>query len=73
MHHVRAPVDGTVAAVPVDEGQLVAEEDEIARVRSGADVVVVVVTDVPGVVRELYAEPGRVVRAGDALAMIDES
>jgi multidrug resistance efflux pump len=58
--------------VPVDEGQLVAEEDEIARVRTDGEIVVVV-TDVPGVVRELYAEPGRSVRAGDVLAMIDES
>ena len=72
MHDVRAPVDGTVTAVPVDEGQLVAEEDEIAHVRTDAEVVVVV-TEVPGVVRELYAEPGRLVRAGDVLAMIDES
>jgi urea carboxylase len=72
MHDVRSPVDGTVAAVPVDEGQLVAEEDEIARVRTDGEVVVVV-TDIPGVVRELYAEPGRIVRAGDVLAMIDES
>ena len=51
---------------------MVAEEDEIAFLRTDAEDVVVV-TDVPGVVRELYAEPGRVVRAGDVLALIDES
>jgi len=72
MHDVRSPLDGTVVAVPVDEGQLVAEEDEIARVRTDAEIVIVV-TEIPGVVRELYAEPGRRVRAGDVLAMIDES
>jgi urea carboxylase len=72
MPDVRSPVDGTVSAVPVDEGQLVAEEDEIARVRTDGEIVVVV-TEVPGVVRELYAEPGRSVRVGDVLAMIDES
>jgi urea carboxylase len=72
MQDVRSPVDGTVAAVPVDEGQLVAEEDEIARVRTDTEIVVVV-TEIPGVVRELYAEPGRRVRAGDVLALIDES
>jgi multidrug efflux pump subunit AcrA (membrane-fusion protein) len=72
MQDVRSPVEGTVAAVPVDEGQLVAEEDEIARIRTD-DEIVVVVTEIPGVVRELYAEPGRLVRAGEALALIDES
>ena len=72
MYDVRAPASGTVTLVPVDEGQLVAEEDEIARVRVD-DGELVVVTTVPGVVRELYAEPGRVVRAGDVLAAIDES
>jgi urea carboxylase len=72
MQDVRSPADGTVSAVPVDEGQLVAEQDEIARVRTDGEIVVVV-TEVPGVVRELYAEPGRRVRAGDVLALIDES
>ena len=72
MADVRSPVSGTVSAVPVDEGQLVAEEDEIARVRTDDDETIVV-TRVPGVVRELYAEPGRIVNAGDVLAMIDES
>ena len=72
MADVRSPVSGTLSAVPVDEGQLVAEEDEIARVRTDDDETIVV-TRVPGVVRELYAEPGRRVETGDVLAMIDES
>ena len=72
MDEVRAPVDGAVESVAVDEGQLVAEEDEIACLRND-DEIVVVVTETPGVVRELYAEPGRVVRRGDVLALIDES
>ena len=72
MADVRSPVSGTVSQVPVDEGQLVAEEDEIARVRTDDDETIVV-TRVPGVVRELYAEPGRLVSAGDVLAIIDES
>jgi biotin carboxyl carrier protein len=73
MYDLRSPVDGTVVHVPVDEGQLVAEEDEIARIRTGDGSEAIVVTDVPGVVRELYAEPGRAVRSGDVLAAIDES
>ena len=63
---------GTVADVPVDEGQLIAEDEEIARVRTD-DELVVVVTEVPGVVRELDAVPGRTVRVGDVLARIDEA
>lgn len=63
---------GTVAVVPVDEGQLIAEDEEIARVRTD-DELVVVVTEVPGVVRELDAVPGRTVRVGDVLARIDEA
>jgi biotin carboxyl carrier protein len=72
MHDVRSPADGTVVRVLVDEGQLIAEEDEVAQLRTD-DGEIVVVTREPGVVRELYAEPGRRVRAGDMLAMIDES
>jgi biotin carboxyl carrier protein len=32
-----------------------------------------VTTEVPGVVRELYVEPGQTVREGDPIAVIDES
>ena len=56
----------------VDEGQLIAEEDPIAVIDDGGTDVVVVTT-VPGVVRELYIEPGRIVTAGDVIARIDES
>lgn len=72
MHDVRAPVDGIITAVDVDEGQLIAEEDEVARLRAG-DEEVIVITEVPGVVRELYAAPGQQVRSGDVLAAIDEA
>ena len=55
-----------------DEGQMVAEDDEIAILdtESGR---VVVVTDVPGVVRELYVEAGYPVTPGTVVALIDES
>ena len=56
----------------VDEGQMIAEEDPIATIDDGGNEVVVSTT-VPGVVRELYIEPGRVVSAGQVIARIDES
>ena len=49
----------------VDEGQMVAEDDAIARVE--------LTTDVPGVVRELYIERGQPVLRGEVIALIDES
>jgi multidrug efflux pump subunit AcrA (membrane-fusion protein) len=72
VHDVRAAVSGTVAQVVVDEGQMIAEEDPIATIDDGGNEVVVSTT-VPGVVRELYIEPGRVVSAGQVVARIDES
>ena len=72
MHDVRTPVSGTVVRVDVDEGQLIAEEDPVAAIEASG-VETVVVTQVPGVVRELYIEPGRAVSAGDVIARIDES
>jgi multidrug resistance efflux pump len=65
-------VSGTVVRVSADEGQLIAEEEAIATIDDGATEVVVV-TQVPGVVRELYVEPRRAVQAGDVIARIDES
>jgi multidrug efflux pump subunit AcrA (membrane-fusion protein) len=59
-------------SVAVDEGQLIAEEDAIATI-DDSTAEVVVVTQVPGVVRELYLEVGGTVRAGDVIARIDES
>jgi multidrug efflux pump subunit AcrA (membrane-fusion protein) len=72
VHDVRAAVSGTVAQVVVDEGQMIAEEDPIATIDDGGNEVMVSTT-VPGVVRELYIEPGRVVSAGQVVARIDES
>jgi biotin carboxyl carrier protein len=72
VHEVRAPVSGTVIRVAVDEGQLIAEDEPIATIDDGA-AEVVVVTQVPGVVRELHAELRGTVGAGDLVARIDES
>jgi pyruvate/2-oxoglutarate dehydrogenase complex dihydrolipoamide acyltransferase (E2) component len=72
MYELRSAHEGTVIRVDVDEGQMVAEDDEIALLdtESGR---VVVVTDVPGVVRELYVEAGYSVTPGKVIALIDES
>ena len=51
---------------------MVAEDDEIA-VLDTEQGRVVVVTDVPGVVRELYVEAGYPVTPGTVVALIDEA
>jgi acetyl-CoA carboxylase biotin carboxyl carrier protein len=72
MHEIRAGLSATVVAIAVDEGQMVAEEDEIL-VLAGTNGQVSVVTDVPGVVRELHVALEDVVGQGDLIALIDES
>ena len=72
MYELRARVAGRVEQVEVDEGQLVAEEDVIAIVESVGERVDVL-TDVPGVVRELYLERGGQVLEGEVVALIDEA
>jgi multidrug efflux pump subunit AcrA (membrane-fusion protein) len=51
---------------------MVAEEDPIAIVDSSGERVTLM-TDVPGVVRELYVERGRAVVERQVIALIDES
>jgi len=72
VYELRSANEGTVIRVEVDEGQMVAEDDEIALLdtESGR---VVIATDVPGVVRELYVEAGYPVTPGKVVALIDES
>ena len=72
VYELRAQVSGRVEQVEVDEGQLVAEEDVIAIVDCAGERVDVV-TDVPGVVRELYLERGAPLLEGEIVALIDES
>jgi acetyl-CoA carboxylase biotin carboxyl carrier protein len=72
VHEVRAEMSGRIAEVVVDEGQMVAEGDEIAVLES-MKTEIPVVTEIPGVVRELYVERASVVREGDVIALIDES
>ena len=72
MYELRSSAEGTVIRVEVDEGQMVAEDDEIAVLDSESGRVTIV-TDVPGVVRELYVEAGYAVTPGTVVALIDES
>jgi biotin carboxyl carrier protein len=72
MHEIRAEITANVWQVPVDEGQMVAEGDEIVILES-MKMEIPVVTEVPGVVRELHVKPEDVVQEGDLIALIDES
>ena len=72
MQEIRSELGGAVVDVPVDEGQMVAEDDTIAVVEAPSGDVAIT-TEVPGVVRELYVEPGQVIAVGDPIALIDES
>jgi biotin carboxyl carrier protein len=72
MHEIRAEITANVWQVSVDEGQLVAEGDELVILES-MKMEIPVVTEVPGVVRELHVAPDDVVQEGDVIALIDES
>ena len=72
MHEIRAEIPANVWQVVVEEGQLVAEGDEIVILES-MKMEIPVATEVPGVVRELHVEPNSAVQAGDLIALIDES
>lgn len=72
MAEVRAEITANVWQVTASEGQMVAEGDEICILES-MKMEIPVTTEVPGVVREIYVEPGDTVREGDKIALIDES
>jgi acetyl-CoA carboxylase biotin carboxyl carrier protein len=72
MAEIRAEITANVWQVVVDEGQLIAEGDEICILES-MKMEIPVVTETPGVVRELHVAPEQVVHEGDLIAVIDES
>jgi acetyl-CoA carboxylase biotin carboxyl carrier protein len=72
MHEIRAEITANVWQVRVEEGQLVGEGDEIVVLES-MKMEIPVITEVPGVVRELHVEPDQSVNEGDLIALIDES
>ena len=72
MAEIRAEITANVWQVVAEVGQMVAEGDEICILES-MKMEIPVVTEVPGVVRELYVEPEQVIQEGDLIALIDES
>jgi biotin carboxyl carrier protein len=72
MAEIRAEITANVWQVIAEEGQMVAEGDEICILES-MKMEIPVITEVPGVVRELHVEPEQVVQEGDLIALIDES
>ena len=72
MYEIRAEIAANVWQVVVEEGQMVAEGDEIVILES-MKMEIPVVTEIPGVVRELHVQPEDNVQQGDLIALIDES
>jgi len=72
VYEIRSEIAGNVWQVVVDEGQLIAEGDELVILES-MKMEIPVTTDVPGVVRELHVQPEDSVQEGDLIALIDES
>jgi biotin carboxyl carrier protein len=72
MVEIRAEITANVWKIVVDEGQAVAEGDEIAILES-MKMEIPVVTETPGIVRELHVTEGQTVREGDLIALIDEA
>ena len=72
MVEIRAEITANVWKIVVDEGQAVAEGDEIAILES-MKMEIPVVTETPGIVRELHVVEGQTVREGDLIALIDEA
>ena len=72
VHEVRTEITASVWKVVVEEGQMVAEGAELVILES-MKMEIPVITEVPGVVRELHVEPAQTVQEGDLIALIDES
>ena len=72
MHEIKAEIAANVWQVVVEEGQMVAEGDEICILES-MKMEIPVITEVSGVVRELHVAPEQTVQEGDLIALIDES
>jgi acetyl-CoA carboxylase biotin carboxyl carrier protein len=69
---VVAEIAANVWQVPVEVGQTVATGDTVAILES-MKMEIPVITEVPGVVRELHVVPEQTVQEGDLIALIDES
>jgi len=69
---VPAHITGTVWKVEVSVGQKVAAGDVLVILES-MKMEIPVITEVPGVVRELHVAPEQTVQEGDLIALIDEN
>ena len=72
MAEVLAEMVANVWKVVVAQGDAVAEGDPIVILES-MKMEIPVVTETPGVVREIHVQPEDVVQEGDLIAIIDES
>jgi len=69
---IRAEMVANVMSVVVQAGATVSDGDTLVILES-MKMEIPVITEVPGVVRELDVEPGQTVQEGDRIALIDES
>jgi biotin carboxyl carrier protein len=67
-----ASAPGEIVELFVDEGTMIAEEDELAMLLGPAGAQVIA-TVTPGVLREWFVRPGDIVDVGSRLALIDET
>lgn len=72
MAEIRAEITANVWQVVAEVGTMVAEGDEICILES-MKMEIPVITEVPGVLRELHVVAEQVVHEGDLIAIIDES
>lgn len=72
MHEIRAELTATVWKLCAEVGQLVAEGDDVVILES-MKMEIPVITEVPGVLRELFVTEGMAVNEGDVIALVDES
>ena len=69
---VRAEMVANVWKIVAAEGDEVEDGDTLVILES-MKMEIPVITEVPGVVRELHVEPAQTVQEGDLIALIDES
>ncbi len=72
MHEIRAEITANVWQVRAEEGQMIAEGEEIVILES-MKMEIPVVADEPGTLVELHVEEGGTVHEGDLIAVIDEN
>ena len=72
MHEIRAELTATFWKLCAEVGQLVAEGDDVVILES-MKMEIPVITEVPGVLRELFVTEGMAVNEGDVIALVDES